>query len=335
MRMMGDKALAREEVRRAGVPVIPGSHESIRDLDMAIEIAESAGFPVMIKAAYGGGGRGMRIAHSKEELKKLFPVAQREALSAFGDDRVYIEKYIENPRHIEAQIIADSFGNCVYLGERECSIQRRHQKLIEEAPSPAVTPDMRKKHCEYAITVARAIGYVSAGTIEFLLDKEGNFYFLEMNTRIQVEHPVTELVTGIDIVKEQIKVADNELLSFTQDDVKINGHAIECRINAEDPDNNFRPNPGKITSLYVPGGMGVRVDTHIYAGYTVPPFYDSLIAKIITHGNTRYEAITRMRRALDEFIIEGIKTTIPFHQKILKNEKFLRGEYDTSFLERL
>ncbi len=334
IKLMGDKIMAKEVVREAGVPVIPGSHESVTDIDKAIEIAESAGFPVMIKAAAGGGGKGMRIARNKDELKKFFNVAQQEAKSAFGDGRIYIEKYLIKPRHIEVQILGDEYGNVVHLGERECSIQRKHQKLIEEAPSPIVTPDLRKKIGEYAVKAAQAIGYFSAGTVEFLMDQDGNFYFIEMNTRIQVEHPVTEFVTGIDIVKEQLKIASGEPLSFRQEDVKIEGHAIECRINAEDPDKNFQPCPGKITMLYLPGGGGVRVDTHVYQGYTIPPHYDSLIAKLIVHGKDRIEAIERMKRALDEFIIEGIKTTIPFHRKIMEDEDFVKGNIHTSFIEQ-
>ncbi|MDI6840906.1 MAG: acetyl-CoA carboxylase biotin carboxylase subunit [bacterium] len=330
----GDKTNARETMKRAGIPVIPGSNSSINSFEEAERIADSIGYPVIIKASLGGGGRGMRIANNKDELNKLLPVAKGEAKAAFSNDNVYIEKYLDCPRHIEVQILADEHGNVVWLGERECSIQRRHQKLIEESPSPGVTKEQRAKIGEYAVIAAKAINYRSAGTVEFMLDQNGNFYFLEMNTRIQVEHPVTEMVTGIDIVKEQIRVAAGEHLKFKQKDIKLNGHAIECRINAEDPENNFAPSPGEIRGLYIPGGPGIRVDTHIYGEYKVPSEYDSLIAKLIAYGKTREECITRLERALDEFLVEGIKTTIPFHKEIIKDERFRRGKIDTHFIEQ-
>jgi len=333
IRIMGDKSHAKETARKADVPVIPGSTDPLEDVDSAKSIANKIGYPVIIKAAAGGGGRGMRIARNDGELEQSIPIAKGEARTAFSDSRLYLEKFFESARHIEVQIIGDEFGSVVYLGERECSIQRRHQKLIEEAPSTAVNDEMRRRVGDYACNAAKAIGYSSAGTVEFLLDGHGDFYFMEMNTRIQVEHPVTEAVTGIDIVKEQIKVAQGDKLSFKQKDIKMSGHAIECRINAEDPEHGFKPSPGEITNLYVPGGMGVRVDTHIYAGYKVLPHYDSLIAKVITVDNTRNESIKRMERALSEFLIEGIKTTIPFHQSILKDPKFIKGEIHTSFVE--
>lgn len=334
IRAMGDKSFAKETVRKAGVPVIPGSNEPIADIDSAKSIASKIGYPVMIKAAAGGGGRGMRIAKNDEELERFIPVAKEEARATFSDSRIYLEKFFESARHIEVQIIGDEFGSVVHLGERECSIQRRHQKLIEEAPSIAINDEMRKRVGDYACRAAKAIGYSSAGTVEFLLDSHGDFYFMEMNTRIQVEHPVTEAVTGIDIVKEQIRVAQGEKLSFKQKDIKISGHAIECRINAEDPDNEFKPSPGEIKNLYIPGGIGIRVDTHIYAGYRVLPHYDSLIAKIIAVGNTREESIKRMERALSEFLIEGIKTTVPFHQTILRDPKFIKGDIHTAFVDK-
>ena len=333
IRSMGDKAKAKELMRRAGVPVIPGSRGAVADVDEGLEVAREVGFPVMIKAVAGGGGKGMRVAVDEGSFIKNFELASVEAKAAFGDPSLYIEKLIESPRHIEIQILGDEHNNLIHLGERECSIQRRHQKLIEESPSPAVTPEIRKKMGEAALLGAKKIGYQSAGTIEFLLDKNGNFYFMEMNTRIQVEHPVTEMVSGIDIVKEQIKIALGERLAYRQDDVVLRGHAIECRINAEDIYNNFAPCPGKIEFFHPPGGPGVRLDTHIYAQYVVPPYYDSLLGKLITHGRDRAEAIARARRALDEIIIEGVKNTIPLHKKIMSDKRFIAGDFDTHFLD--
>ena len=331
--LMGDKAKAKETMIKAGIPVLPGSDGVVPTEDDAIRPAKDIGYPVIVKAVAGGGGRGMRVVHNENDLVNSFLMAQAEAYSAFGSNEVYIEKFFIEPRHIEVQILADEHGNTVYLGERDCSIQRRHQKLIEETPSPAVNPELRKKMGEIAVKAARAVGYKNAGTIEFLLDKSGNFYFMEMNTRIQVEHPITEMVTGIDIVKEQIRIAAGEPLSFKQDDIKINGHSIECRINAECPE-KFTPSPGLITAYHTPGGIGVRIDSAVYANYTVPPYYDSLIAKLIVHANNREDAIVRMKRALEEYIIEGIKTTIPFHKKVLDDPDFNRGIFYTNFLER-
>ena len=331
--LMGDKAKAKETMIKAGIPVLPGSDGVVPTEDDAIRSAKDIGYPVIVKAVAGGGGRGMRVVHNENDLVNSFLMAQAEAYSAFGSNEVYIEKFFIEPRHIEVQILADEHGNTVYLGERDCSIQRRHQKLIEETPSPAVNPELRKKMGEIAVKAARAVGYKNAGTIEFLLDKSGNFYFMEMNTRIQVEHPITEMVTGIDIVKEQIRIAAGEPLSFKQDDIKINGHSIECRINAECPE-KFTPSPGLITAYHTPGGIGVRIDSAVYANYTVPPYYDSLIAKLIVHANNREDAIVRMKRALEEYIIEGIKTTIPFHKKVLDDPDFNRGIFYTNFLER-
>jgi len=335
IRKMGDKALAREIMREAGVPVIPGSKGVVKDSREAMKIAEEIGYPLMIKAKAGGGGRGMRVVKDKESLSDLFLAAQSEAQVAFGNSQLYIEKLVEHPRHVEIQVIGDSFGNVVHLGERDCSIQRRHQKLIEESPSPAVDQQLRERLGAAATRAARAVDYQSVGTVEFLLDPAGNFYFMEMNTRIQVEHPVTEMVTGIDLIKEQIMLAAGAKLNYTQEDIKLNGHAIECRINAEDPDNGFSPCPGTITSLNTPGGPGIRVDTHIYAGYQIPPYYDSMLAKLIAHGHDRHEAIVRINRALEEMVVEGVKTTIPFHQRVLANPSFIAGEYDTFFMESL
>lgn len=334
IRKMGEKAVARETMKKAGVPIVPGTEGIIEDESEALRTAKEIGYPVIIKATAGGGGKGMRVAETEEELKKAISMAQQEAATAFGNPGVYLEKYIEEPRHVEIQIIADKHGNFVHLGERDCSIQRRHQKLVEEAPSPAVDEELRAKMGEAALKAARAVNYTGAGTVEFLLDKHKNFYFMEMNTRIQVEHPVTELVTGIDLVKEQILVAAGEKLSFTQEDVKMNGWAIECRINAENPDKNFMPSPGKIDMYLPPGGMGVRVDSAVYPGYVIPPFYDSMVAKLIVHGRDRNEAIAIMKRALDEFVIEGVDTTIPFHRRLLEHGAFVSGEFDTKFLEK-
>jgi acetyl-CoA carboxylase biotin carboxylase subunit len=331
---MGDKALAKETMRKAGVPVIPGSDGVVETLEQAREIANEIGYPIMLKAAAGGGGKGMRMVKNDEELENAWQTARAEAEAAFGNPAVYIEKFIEKPRHIEIQILADEHGNVIHLGERDCSIQRRHQKLIEESPSPIVTPELREAMGQAAVKGAKSVKYRNAGTIEFLVDKDGNFYFMEMNTRIQVEHPVTEMVYGIDIVREQIRIASGEKLGIKQKQIKPNGHAIECRINAEDPFNGFRPSPGKITALHFPGGFGVRVDSHIYQEYVVPPYYDSLIAKLIVHAKNRDEAIARMLRALDEFVIEGVHTTIPFHIKILNSPQFRSGvDYDTKYID--
>jgi len=331
---MGDKALAKETMRKAGVPTIPGSDGLLQDANEAKRFAAEFGYPVIIKATAGGGGRGMRVVREESELENSFRQAQTEAEAAFANPAVYMEKYFEQPRHIEVQLIGDMHGNLFALGERECSIQRKHQKLIEESPSPALTPELRQRMCDAAVKGAKSVNYVNAGTIEFLY-QDGDFYFMEMNTRIQVEHPVTETVFGLDLVKEQIRVARGERLDSTiNPNFKMRGHAIECRINAEDPDNDFRPSPGVLKYFHVPGGIGVRVDTHAYAGYKIPPFYDSLIAKLITHGKTRAEAIERMERALDEFIIEGIHTTIPFHQKVMADHDFQSGKLDTKYVER-
>lgn len=335
IRLMGDKAKAKQTVRKAGVPVIPGSDGVVESIEEAVKVANQIGYPVMIKAAGGGGGRGMRIAHTEAALQNAFLMAQSEAQSAFDNPKVYVEKYFENPRHVEIQILADKHGRVIHLGERDCSIQRRHQKLIEESPSPALSARTRRRMGDAAVRAAEAVNYVGAGTVEFLLDSDGRFYFMEMNTRIQVEHPVTEMVTGVDIVKEQIRVAAGEKLGYRQDDIKIQGHAIECRINAEDPDNKFLPAPGKITVFHPPGGPGVRVDSHAYAEYTIPPYYDSLIAKLIVHDQKREGALKRLERALDEFVIEGVKTTIPFHQRVLQVERFRKGEYDVTFVDTL
>ncbi|MCX8035986.1 MAG: acetyl-CoA carboxylase biotin carboxylase subunit [Candidatus Sumerlaeia bacterium] len=335
IRLMGDKAEAKRTVRKAGVPVIPGSDGVVESVEQALRLAADFGYPVIVKAAGGGGGRGMRVAHSELALRDAFVMAQSEAQKAFDNPQVYIEKYFERPRHIEIQILADRHGTTIHLGERDCSIQRRHQKLIEESPGPAMTPKLRKKMGEAAVRAAQAVSYVGAGTIEFLLDTDGRFYFMEMNTRIQVEHPVTEMVTGLDIVKLQIRAAAGEKLGIRQDDVLMHGHAIECRINAEDPDNRFLPNPGKITVFHPPGGPGVRVDSHAYSEYRIPPYYDSLIAKLIVYDHDRPSALARMERALDEFVIEGVKTTIPFHLRVLRDERFRKGDYDVTFLDTM
>jgi acetyl-CoA carboxylase biotin carboxylase subunit len=333
IRLGGDKAKARQVMKRRGVPVVPGSEGSVLSEEAALKTAKKIGFPVIIKASAGGGGRGMRIAKTEEELDKFYFMAQREALTAFGNGELYIEKYIPDMRHIEVQIIADARGNILHLGERDCSIQRRHQKLIEESPSPIATEKFRKKIGEYAVKAARAIKYKNAGTVEFIVDTDGNIYFMEMNTRLQVEHPVTEYVSGIDIVKEQIKIAAGFPLELKQTQIKLSGHSIECRINAEDPE-RFIPCPGRITFMSLPGGPGVRVDTAAYNGCVIPSHYDSLVAKLIVHGKDRAEAIARMRRALDEFIIEGIKTTIPFHKKVINDPDFFNGNFNTGFVEK-
>ena len=334
MRIMGDKISARQAVTKQGVPILPGAREGVKTVDEALKIAKEIGFPVIIKATAGGGGRGMKIVHSQGALPNAFAPARAEAQAGFGNPEVYIEKYCEQPRHVEIQILADKHGNVIHLGERDCSIQRRHQKLIEEAPSTVVTPEIRKAMGDAAVNAAAAVGYDSVGTVEFLVDKQNNFFFMEMNTRIQVEHPVTEMVTGVDIVREQILSAAGLPLRYKQEDIRFRGHAIECRINAEDP-LKFTPFPGKITAYHPPGGLGVRVDSFIYDQYTVVPHYDSMIAKLIVHAETREDAIKRMARALDEFIIEGIKTTIFFHKRIMANKDFIEGNIDTSFLERI
>ena len=330
---MGDKAQAKITMSTAGVPVIPGNDGILKDALEAKEMARKMGYPVMLKASAGGGGRGMRFVRKEDELEQLYSTASNEALAAFNNGDMYIEKFVENPRHIEIQILADSYGNVVSLGERECSIQRRHQKLIEESPSPAVNKDLRKRMGEAAIAGAKAVKYIGVGTIEFLLDKNKNFYFMEMNTRIQVEHPITEMVTGADLIKQQIKMHAGEKFPDYLYDFDLRGHSIECRINAENPDKNFSPSPLPITSYHMPGGKGVRIDSHAYAGYEIPSQYDSLIGKMIVHSPNREAAINRMERALEESIIEGPKTTIPFHQAIMKDEKFRSGDFDTSFLE--
>ncbi|MGK5508970.1 acetyl-CoA carboxylase biotin carboxylase subunit [Brevibacillus formosus] len=330
---MGDKSTAKDTMKTAGVPTVPGTEGLIEDVTDAVVTANEIGYPVMVKATAGGGGRGMRVAVDDEDLEKAIRQAQNEAKTAFGNPGVYLEKFVEGPRHVEIQIMADKHGNAVYLGERDCSIQRRHQKLIEEAPSPALSEELRRQMGEAAVAAAKAVSYHGAGTVEFLLDKHGKFYFMEMNTRIQVEHPVTELVTGFDLIKEQLTVAAGQPLSFTQEDIKMDGWAIECRINAENPAKNFMPSPGRITEYLAPGGFGVRVDSAAYAGYSIPPYYDSMIAKLIVWGKDRNEAIDRMKRALGEFVVEGITTTIPFHLKVLEHEVFVSGHFDTKFLE--
>ena len=330
---MGDKAQAKKTMSAAGVPIIPGNEGILKNAAEAKALAKEMGYPVMLKASAGGGGRGMRLVHEEKYLEQLYTTASNEALTAFNNGNMYIEKFIENPRHIEIQILADSHGNVVSLGERECSIQRRHQKLIEEAPSPAVDNDLREKMGKVAVKGAKAVNYVGVGTIEFLLDKNKKFYFMEMNTRIQVEHPITEMVTGVDLIKQQICMHAGEKFPKYLYDFKLRGHSIECRINAENPDMNFAASPLLITSYHMPGGKGVRIDSHAYAGYKIPSQYDSLIGKMIVHSPSREEAINRMERALEETIIEGPKTTIPFHQEIMKNNKFRSGDFDTSFLE--
>lgn len=331
---MGDKATARKTMIEAGVPVVPGSKEIITDVEAAAKIAGEIGYPVLIKASAGGGGKGMRVAQNEKELVKSIQAAQTEAQAAFGNDEVYLEKYVEEPRHIEFQILADKFGNVVHLGERDCSLQRRHQKLLEESPSPAMTPELRQAMGDAAVAAVKAANYSSVGTIEFLLDRHNQFYFIEMNTRIQVEHPVTELVTGVDLIKEQIRIAAGEPLAFKQEDIQVRGWAIECRINAENTEKNFMPSPGTIEYYHVPGGPGIRVDSAVYQGYTIPPYYDSMVGKLIVWGGDREEAIQRMKRALEEFVIEGIHTTIPFHLKVLDNAFFRRGEVYTNFIQR-
>jgi acetyl-CoA carboxylase biotin carboxylase subunit len=332
IQMMGDKVEARRAMQEAGLPILPGSPEPLETEEEALVLAREIGFPVIVKAAAGGGGRGMRIVRSEEELGPALETASTEAAAAFKNGDVYLERYIERPRHIEIQVLADEYGDCIHLGERECTIQRRHQKLLEEAPSPVLSPELRERMGTAAVTACKKIGYSNAGTFEFLLDEDDNFYFMEMNTRIQVEHPVTEMVTLADIVRNQIRIATGEPLGYKQEDVLIRGHAIECRINAEDPE-TFTPSPGLITAFNLPGGPGVRVDTAAYPGYFVPPYYDSMIAKLIVHAGTRELAIARMRRALEAMVVEGIKTTIPLHLKIMDDPNFRAGEFSTKFME--
>ncbi len=334
IRTMGHKSQARNTMVAAGVPVIPGSKEQIYEETVGYEIAKEIGYPVIVKAALGGGGKGMRVAYTPEEFSQAFITAQKETQMAFGDNTMYIEHYVENPRHIEFQILADKYGNVIHLGERDCSIQRNHQKMIEESPSSALSDELRDKMGEAAVRAAKAAHYENAGTIEFLLERSGDFYFMEMNTRIQVEHPVTEWVTGIDLIKEQIRIADGKPLSVTQENIRITGHAIECRINAENPEKNFRPSPGTITDLYLPGGKGVRIDAAIYTGYTVPAFYDSMLAKIIVHAKNREEAIKKMRSVLGEVIIEGIDTNVDYQYEIMNNPEFIHGNIDVEFIRR-
>lgn len=329
---MGNKSLAKETVRASHVPTVPGSDGLVENLEVGLDIIQDIEFPVILKASAGGGGKGMRIVRNREEFEKQFRMAKAEAESSFNNGDLYLEKYIEKPRHVEIQIVGDQHGNVYHLGERDCSVQRRHQKLIEESPSPAVTPDLRLRMGDAAVAAAKSINYEGAGTIEFLLDKNKNFYFMEMNTRIQVEHPVTEEVTGVDLIREQIRAAAGEFLPEGGYPLPF-GHAIECRINAEDPSKDFRPSPGVITTWHQPSGFGVRVDSHAYQGYAIPPYYDSMIAKLIVHGHTREEALDRMMQALDEFVIEGISTTLPFHKKVMQHPAFREGDFDTHFLE--
>ena len=332
---LGNKQEARNTMITAGVPVIPGSEKSVCEVMEGAEMADRIGYPVIIKAALGGGGKGMRTAYSPEEFEQSFQTAQKEAQMAFGDGTMYIEYYVENPRHIEFQILADHYGNVIHLGERDCSIQRNHQKMIEESPSVALSEELREEMGKAAVKAAKAAGYVNAGTIEFLLDKNGSFYFMEMNTRIQVEHPVTEWVTGIDLVKEQIRIAFGEKLSYTQEEVRLDGHAIECRINAENPEKGFRPSPGTITDMYLPGGKGIRIDSAVYSGYCIPPYYDSMIAKLIVWAENRQEAIRKMQSALGETVIEGIDTNIDYQYEILNHPDYLSGNVDVGFIQKM
>lgn len=334
IRMLGDKAAAKETMKAAGVPVIPGSDGAVPDMETAKKLCKEIGCPLMVKASAGGGGRGIRLVEHPEDLEAAITAAKQEALNFFGNDEVYMEKFIVNPKHIEVQILADSYGNNVYLGERDCSMQRRNQKVLEETPSPIMTPELRAKMGKAAVAAAKACGYTNAGTIEFLVDADRNFYFMEMNTRIQVEHPITEAVTGIDLVKQQILIANGEKLPFAQEDITIRGHAIECRINAENPALNFRPSPGQITALHIPGGPGIRVDSSAYQGYTIPPYYDSMIAKLIVHAPTREEAIAKMKWALAEFIVDGVDTNIDFQLSLIRDSLFEKGTYDIGYLGR-
>ena len=331
---MGNKSEARKTMMEAGVPVVPGTKEPVYDAKKGMELAEQIGYPVMIKASSGGGGKGMRVSEGPEDFEENFKVAQLESVRGFADNTMYIEKYVQDPRHIEFQIIADKFGNVVQLGERDCSIQRHHQKVIEESPSVALTPELREKMGDAAVRAAKAVGYESAGTIEFLLDRNKNFYFMEMNTRIQVEHPVTEMVSGVDLIKEMISIAQGNPLSVKQEDIQFRGHAMECRINAEDPEHNFRPCPGVIEQVHLPGGNGVRIDTAVYSGYEIPPYYDSMIAKVIVHGRDRQEAIDKMRSTLGELIIDGVTTNVDFQYEILNNEDFQSGDITTDFIPK-
>ena len=334
IRMLGDKAAAKETMKAAGVPVIPGSDGAVPDMEAAKKLCKEIGCPLMVKASAGGGGRGIRLVEHPEDLEAAITAAKQESLNFFGNDEVYMEKFIVNPKHIEVQILADSYGNTVYLGERDCSMQRRNQKVLEETPSPIMTPELRAKMGKAAVAAAKACGYTNAGTIEFLVDADRNFYFMEMNTRIQVEHPITEAVTGIDLVKQQILIANGEKLPFAQEDITIRGHAIECRINAENPALNFRPSPGQITALHIPGGPGIRVDSSAYQGYTIPPYYDSMIAKLIVHAPTREEAIAKMKWALAEFIVDGVDTNIDFQLSLIRDSLFEKGTYDIGYLGR-
>ncbi len=332
--LMGNKSNAKELMKRAGVPVVPGSEGSIKSFEEAKEIAERIGYPIMIKAAAGGGGKGIRLVNASDELKEAYEIVKQEAKVSFNDDEIYIEKFIENPRHVEIQVLADEFGNCIHLGERDCSVQRRNQKVLEESPSTVLNETLRKKMGKAAINAVKASHYSNAGTIEFLVDKYQNFYFMEMNTRIQVEHPVTEWVTGVDIVKEQLRIASGEKLRYSQQDISVKGHSIECRINAENPEKNFMPCSGTINDLHLPGGNGVRIDTAVYTGYKIPPVYDSMIAKIIVHSETREEAIAKMKVALEECVMDGVDTNIDFLYQILENENFVSGNFDTSFIKK-
>ena len=331
---MGNKSEAKNTMRKAKVPVVPGTKEPVYTVEQALEAVKEIGFPVMIKASAGGGGKGMRVAGNEQEFAKLFETAQQESVHSFSDNTMYLEWFVENPRHVEVQILADKYGNVVHLGERDCSVQRRHQKMIEESPCIAISDDLRKKMGETAVRAAKAAGYESAGTIEFLLDQSGEFYFMEMNTRIQVEHPITEAVTGVDLVKQQLLIASGQRLSIKQEDIKLTGHAIECRINAENPLLDFRPSPGRIKSLFIPGGPGIRVDTAVYQGYEIPPYYDSMIGKLIVHGKNREEAIAKMTWALSEFIVDGVATNVDFQLKLIRRPEFLEGNYDNGFLNR-
>lgn len=332
--LMGNKAKAKDTMKKAGVPVVPGSDGLVESAEGALKIANKIKYPVILKASAGGGGKGIRIAYNDEELVKAYALVKQEAKAAFNDDSLYIEKFIENPRHIEIQILSDEHGNTVHLGERDCSIQKKNQKVIEETPSSIISDKLRKKMGDTAVKAVNQIGYSNVGTIEFLVDKNNDFYFMEMNTRIQVEHPITEMLTGIDVVKEQLRVASGEKLSLKQDKISFNGHSMEARINAEDPSKNFRPSPGKITALHMPGGNGIRIDSAIYSGYTIPPNYDAMIAKVIVHGRDRNESIEKMKSALSEFVVEGINTNIDFLKEILNNEKFINNDYDTSFIAK-
>ena len=332
--LLGNKSNAKELMKKANVPVVPGSNGSLKGFKDACEIAEQIGYPIMIKAAEGGGGKGIRLVTKKEDLEDAYNIVKREAQVSFGDDEIYIEKYIENPRHVEIQILADEFGNAIHLGERDCSVQRKNQKLLEESPSSIIDENLRKVMGEAAVNAVKATNYYNAGTIEFLVDKNKNFYFMEMNTRIQVEHPVTEFITGIDIVKEQLRIASGEKLRFSQKDIEFKGYSIECRVNAENPNKSFMPSPGTIKDLNFPGGNGIRIDTAVYRGYDIPPVYDSMIAKIIVHGENREEAIAKMKRALEECVIDGVDTNIDFLYKILENEEFKKGNFDTSFIKK-